>query len=423
MERRAFLRGLGAIGCSAAAQPWLGHLALAGAPDGRLGNNRLVVAILRGAMDGLDVVQPLGDPLFAQLRPTLGAGTGTHGLDDRFALHATLGGLMPLWQRGELGFVHATSTPYRDKRSHFDGQDLLEAGVPMEGPGTEARHEGWLNRMLQAVPGLAAETAFAVGRDALPLLSGRAPSLSWTPDQRLPLSAQGQLLLEQIYHDDPLFREAGSEAMLLGAETEARLAAAEAAEAEGGEEMMGGMMGGGIEPPATPAPARFGDVDALVGFAADKLRGDTRIAAFSLGGWDTHRAQAGAINGPLKRLERIILQLQEGLGPEVWGRTLFLAITEFGRTVRENGSLGTDHGTAGVAVLAGGALRGGRVLGTWPGLAEADLYDRRDLMPTSDVRSWAAWGMRGLYGFDRGVLESAVFPGLDMGSLDPRLLR
>lgn len=422
MERRAFLRGLGAIGCSAAAQPWLGRLALAGAPDGRLGQNRLVVAILRGAMDGLDVVQPLADPLFARLRPSLGAGTGTHGLDDRFALHAALGGLMPLWQRGELGFVHATSTPYRDKRSHFDGQDLLEAGVPMEGPGTGARHEGWLNRMLQAVPGLTAETAFAVGRDALPLLSGRAPSLSWTPDQRLPLSAQGQLLLEHVYHDDPLFREAGAEAMLLGTETEARLAAAAADE---GEETAGGpmMMGGGMEPPAAPAPARFGDVDALVGFAAGKLRGDTRIAAFSLGGWDTHRAQAGAIAGPLLRLERIILQLQAGLGAEVWGQTLFLALTEFGRTVRENGSRGTDHGTAGVAVLAGGALRGGRVLGNWPGLDEADLYDRRDLMPTSDVRSWAAWGLRGLYGFDRTVLETAVFPGLDMGLADPRLLR
>ncbi len=407
MDRRRFL-GLGAVGCSTAALPWLGGLALAGGPG--LGENRLVVVILRGAMDGLDVVQPVGDPAFASLRPHLGA--GGLPLDGRFALHPGLSGLMPLWQAGELGFVHATSTPYRDKRSHFDGQDLLEAGIGMDaGDLGIARREGWLNRMLQAVPGLAAETAFAVGREALPLLSGRAPTLSWTPDQQLPLTAQGQLLLEQIYHDDALFREAAADAMMIEAEVEARRRAEAAAEEEEGMGMM------------QAPPARLADIDALVRFAAERLRGDTRIAAFSLGGWDTHRAQANAIGAPLARLQRIVLQLREGVGPQIWGRTLFLAVTEFGRTVRENGSRGTDHGTGGVAVLAGGALRGGRVLGHWPGLAEADLYDRRDLMPTSDVRGWAAWAMRGLYGFDRGVLEGSVFPGLDMGTMDPGVLR
>jgi len=363
-------------------------LTLAGAAG--LGENRLIVVILRGAMDGLDVVQPLGDAAFAGLRPGLAG--GALPLDGFFGLHPGLGGLMPLWTAGDVGFVHATSTPYRDKRSHFDGQDLLEAGTGMDvAPG--AQRDGWLNRMLQAVPGLSAETAFAVGREAIPLLAGSAPVRNWAPEQKLELSAQSRLLLEHVYHDDPLFAGAATEAMDLAADLgEAR-------------------MGEGLMAQAVP---KFADVDRLVAFAAQRLRGDTRIAAFSLSGWDTHRGQQAAIAGPLSRLERVILQMQAALGAQVWGKTVLMAMTEFGRTAAENGSRGTDHGTGGAMVLAGGALRGGRVLGRWPGLAEAELYDRRDLMPTSDVRDWAAQAMQGLYGFDRAVLEGAVFPGLQM---------
>ena len=111
-----------------------------------------------------------------------------------------------------------------------------------------------------------------------------------------------------------------------------------------------------------------------------------------------------------------MLRLREGVGPDVWGKTVVMAMTEFGRTVRENGSLGTDHGTGGAMLVAGGAVKGGRVRGRWPGLHEASLYDRRDLMPTSDVRDWAAQAMAGLYGLDRGLLERTVFPGLKMES-------
>ena len=401
MHRRFLLRSLGALGCSAAAHPFLTSVTLAAGAAGAspLGEHRLVVAILRGAMDGLDAVQPVEDPLFARLRPTLATGEALP-LSGGFALHPGLGGLMPLWTAGELAFAHAVSTPYRDKRSHFDGQDLLEAGTGMDAPAT-LRREGWLNRMLQAVPGLAAETAFAVGREALPLLAGAAPAMSWAPDQTLPLSAQGQLLLEAIYHDDDLFREAGNAAMMMADESPAM--------AEEGRAM--------AEAPA--ANRQIKDIDALVAFAAERLRGATRIAAFSQGGWDTHRGQRNTIGAPLARLQHTILQLKVALGPDVWGKTLFLAMTEFGRTARENGTGGTDHGTGGVLVMAGGALKGAQVLGRWPGLA--DLYAGRDLMPTSDVRAWAAWGMHALYGLDRGVLERAVFPGLDMGE-DPRFL-
>lgn len=396
--RRGLMRGAMALACSAAAHPFLTTVTLAGSDGGRpLGDHRLVVIILRGAMDGLDVVLPRGDADFSRLRPTLLREDATD-LDGFFALNAGLGKLMPLWQAGQLGFVHATATPYRDKRSHFTGQDQLEAGTGLDVPAEQVR-DGWLNRMLQAVPGLRAETAYAVGREEMRILAGQAPVYEWAPETLLELSPQAQLLFEHVYHDDPLFLEAASEAMELGAPG-----------------MMGEMDGaGGLK------GVKLDDVDKLVRFAAARLREETRIAAFSLSGWDTHKSQARSMGRALMRLERAILQLQTGLGAEVWGKTTVLAMTEFGRTAAVNGSGGTDHGTGGAMLVAGGAVRGGRVFGDWPGLSEAALYERRDLMPTSDVRGWAAHAMRGMYGFDRAVLEGAVFPGLQMGD-DPGLI-
>ena len=393
MNRRFFLRGLSVLGCSAAAHPMMTSITMAQSPS--LGDQRLLVIILRGAMDGLQAVSPVGDKLFATYRPHLTAASKTLDLDGYFALSADLGGLMDLWGRKQLAFAHAVSTPYRDKRSHFEGQDMLEAGTGMDVPVAAVR-DGWLNRMLQAMPGLDSETAYAVGGEALPLLSGRAPTRSWTPDQRLDLSAQSKLLLEHIYHDHPLFQVSATEAMELAAEID---------------------LGTGLAQPAADSTRQTAEFDHLADFAADRLRGATRIAAFSLSGWDTHQAEQTAFTVPANRLERMILRLRDQLGP-VWDKTTILAVTEFGRTVAENGTKGTDHGTAGVMLMAGGAIHGGKVMGKWPGLDEASLYDRRDLMPTSDVRAWAAWVMRDLYGFDRQVLETAIFPGLQMGT-DP----
>ena len=142
--------------------------------------NRFVVIILRGAMDGLDVVRPLGDADFARYRPVLSQAEHLD-LDGKFGLHVGLSDLHPLWAAGELAFVHATSTPYREKRSHFDGQDLLEAGTGPDLPISQVR-DGWLNRLLQSMPELKAETAFAVGRQEMRILRGPAPVLEWAPD-------------------------------------------------------------------------------------------------------------------------------------------------------------------------------------------------------------------------------------------------
>ncbi len=396
LSRRAFLARSAVLGCSAAASPLWTRVSFAAAPW----DTRLVVIILRGGMDGLDVVRPQGAPEYAALRGAL-AGEGGADLDGFFGLHPALSPLMPLWAKGELGFVHAVSTPYRDKRSHFDGQDLLAAGT---GDLAGAR-DGWLNRMLQLVPGVEAQTAFALGHGEMKVLAGAAPVADWSPEADLTMSPQAIRLAELVMQDDPLFHPALAEALMLS----------------DGAAMEGGMMNGDAGAMAPPRVGGGGMVP-VAEFAAEQLRGDARLVSFSVNGWDTHRNQSRTLRPALGQLAETVTTLHDGLGPEVWGKTAILAMTEFGRTVRVNGTGGTDHGTGGVMMLAGGALRGGQVHGRWPGLDEAALYDRRDLMPTGDVRAAAAWVLRGVAGLDRAGLEGRVFPGLDMGD-DPRLLR
>ncbi|XDA98393.1 DUF1501 domain-containing protein [Sulfitobacter sp. LCG007] len=387
-SRRAFLARSGIIGCSLAASPLLTPVSVAAAPW----DTRLVVIILRGAMDGLDVLRPQGDPTWRSLRPSLSAGTAGLDLDGFFAMHPALSGLMPLWQAGELGFVNAVSTPYRDKRSHFDGQDILEAGTRELAPGVR---DGWLNRMLQAVPGAGVETAYAVGDNDLRLLSGDARVSNWSPQTDFVLSPQAARLMAMITEADPVMHAALEQADTLARSTRME---------RGGAERLNG------------AHRRIAE------FVGQRLRGDGRVAGFSINGWDTHYNQSRIIDGALLRLADAILVLRDTLTAPVWNKTAVIALTEFGRTARENGSGGTDHGTGGLMLMAGGAIRGGRVHGRWPGLDEADLYERRDLMPTSDVRAHAGWILRGVTGLDRATLERTVFPGVDMGR-DPVLLR
>lgn len=374
ISRRGLLLGA----CSAAAHPLLSQVSFASAP----GNRRLVVIILRGAMDGLDVVRPVGDPLYKTYRPKL-AGDGID-LTGYFAMHPELSDLAPLWRKGQLGFAQAVSTPYRDERSHFDGQDLLEAGTLM---GDGAARGGWLNRLVGAIPGAEVNLAFGVGNDTLSVITGPSRVGRWSPEVDVDLTPAAESLLRHIYEPDPLFADAAEAGMELAAT---------------------------IDQAALPRLSNGQRRDPVAAFAAERLKAETRIAAFSLTGWDTHQGQKRGISSALKRLNRAILSLHEGLGP-VWDETVVLAMTEFGRTVRENGTAGTDHGTAGAMVMAGGALHGGQVYGDWPGLDEAALYQRRDLMPTDDVRRYAGWAMHDMFGIARSDLERTVFPGLDMG--------
>ncbi|MEM9433851.1 MAG: DUF1501 domain-containing protein [Pseudomonadota bacterium] len=388
LSRRRLLTRIGILGCSAAASPLMTPISFAATRS----DARVVVIILRGAMDGLDVVRPYGDREFAAVRP---GGRDGIELDGFYALHPDLGPLHPLWQSGELAFAHAVSTPYRDRRSHFDGQDLLEAGT------ADMSRDGWLNRALAHLPGAVAETAYAIGREDMRVLQGATPFASWAPDADLTVSQATLDLVQLVSREDPLFTAAVRDAIRL---SKIETVAAQVAQ---NEELDMGM----AEPPRGPANAHLG----VAQFAAQKLRADARIAAFSLGGWDTHAVQDRSIRRPLNALSDTILTLRDGLGPD-WSKTAVVAMTEFGRTVRQNGTAGTDHGTAGAMVLAGGALRGGQVSADWPGLAEVDLYDRVDLKPTRDVRAIAGWVLRDLLGLSASVIERDVFPGVELGA-------
>ena len=406
ISRRGFFTAGTLLGCSLAASPLLTPLSFAAAPW----EARLVVIVLRGGMDGLDVVQPYGDRFYKALRPTLVGGpeTGALDLDGFFSMHPALAPLLPLWQRQELGFLHAVSTPYRDKRSHFDGQDLLEAGTLY--PGQE--RSGWLNRLMQTRGGINNRTGFAIGQGALNLMRGSAPVAEWSPDVDLPLSPQARDLAGMLMREDPLFHAAFQEALdLAGTGLRPETGVAGTADPEGAMAMA---------LPQQPSGSKLHQ--RIAEFTAQQLRQETRIAAFSLNGWDSHSRQQRGLSAGLSRLSDVILTLRADLGPQIWSKTAVLAVTEFGRTVRENGTKGTDHGTAGAMIMAGGAIEGGKVHGHWPGLAEADLYDRRDLMPTGDLRAGLGAVLQGLTGVGQADLERIVFPGLDMAQA-PRLLR
>lgn len=381
LSRRAFL-----IGCSVAASPLLTPVTFAAAS----GENRLLVIVLRGAMDGLDVVRPVGDRDYAALRPTL-ASDQPLDLNGFFALHPAAAPLMPLWQAGEMAFAHAVATPYREGRSHFVGQDALENGTGGPDGSMTAGRDGWLNRALSVIPGATPETAVSVGQQRLLILEGDSPSQHFYPVSESALSLQGQTLLAAVNAADPLFAQPFAESQQLVQQTE-------------------GM-----------APIKGRENHAILGqYVAEQLVGPSRIASLSLGGWDTHLRQAKTMTDQLTALGDLILSVKTGLGRH-WGTTLVLALTEFGRTARENGTGGTDHGTGGLMIAAGGVLKGGQVWTDWPGLADGDLLAQRDLMPTRDVRAFAGWALRGLYGVEASAIGQVVFPGLDLGS-DPGLL-
>jgi uncharacterized protein (DUF1501 family) len=383
LSRRAFL-----IGCSVAASPLLTPVTFAAAA----GENRLVVIILRGAMDGLDVVRPTGDPDYAALRPNLAAdATKGHALDGFFTLHPAATPLAPLWDKGELAFAHAVATPYRQGRSHFVGQDALENGTGIDTGQMTPGHDGWLNRALSVIPGAQDREAVSVGQQRLLILEGENKTEHYFPVSESDLSAQGKELLAAVNAADPLFAEPFAESQQLAMET----------------------MGEAI-------PKAKDSYTALGTYVADQLTDKSRIASLSLGGWDTHQQQGKIMEVQLTALSDMILAIKKGLGPK-WGTTLVLALTEFGRTARENGTGGTDHGTGGVMVAAGGALKGKRVMGDWPGLSDGNLLAERDLMPTRDVRAFAGWALRSLYGVDAAAIEATVFPGLELGA-DPGLI-
>jgi uncharacterized protein (DUF1501 family) len=363
------------------------RIALAAAPTDR----RFVFVVLRGALDGLATVPPWFDRDYAPLRAGLapmapGSAEGALDLDGRFGLHPALAQLHAMFRTGEAAIVHAVATPYRE-RSHFDAQDLLENGT------TRARgaSDGWLNRALALMDHGEQRIGLAVGHNVPLVLRGPVAVGSWAPQELPTPSPDFIALLGQLYTRDAPLARALQEARRTHAMAEDVL----------GEPRQAGSAGRGVD--ALPMTARA--LGRLLA-AAD----GPRVATLEIGGWDTHAMQNARLAQMLRALDQSIATMRAALDA-TWQRTVVAVVTEFGRTVHRNGTGGTDHGTASIAMLIGGAVAGGRVLGTWPGLAEAKLHQGRDLAPTTDLRAVLKGVLLAHLGLPRQGLERSVFPG------------
>jgi len=407
--RRRFLSGTGALAASAALPNVL--FAHTG------GSARLVVVILRGALDGLAAVPPCADPHYAGLHRELaiaapGVADGALALDNTFGLHPSLAFLHEGYVAGELVVFHAVASPYRD-RSHFDGQNVLENGLTK--PLGSA--DGWLNRALAALPrgttGREAGRAVAISQNVPLILRGEMPVISKSPKATPDVDEELLARLADLYSKDDWLSARLSEAMQTEkladeggipadsrAMTEPTAASAQPALTAG--------QNGAVRP---AAPDR---VSGVARMAATLMRseGGPDVAVIEAGGWDTH-ANQGGVRGTLAQrltgLDRALRALKDGLGP-LWPQTAVLVVTEFGRTAAMNGTRGTDHGTGGCAFLAGGAVRGGRVIADWPGLARSALLDNRDLRPTLDLRSVFKAVLDEHLRVDAKTLATRIFP-------------
>jgi uncharacterized protein (DUF1501 family) len=357
------------------------------------GSARLVVVILRGALDGLAAVPPYADPDYAGLHRELaiaapGAADGALALDNTFGLHPSLGFLHERYLAGELVVFHAVASPYRD-RSHFDGQNVLENGLTKP-IGTA---DGWLNRALAALPRGAVqpgERAVAISQNIPLILRGEAPVISKSPQVTPDVDEELLARLADLYSKDDWFSARLSEAVQTEKMVDdgGNMADAAAMTAPGMAKQPAITQPATAAAPGTAAPDR---VSGVARMAATLMRseGGPDVAVIEASGWDTHANQGGAKGALAQRLtglDQALRALADELGP-LWPQTAVLVVTEFGRTAAMNGTRGTDHGTGGCAFLAGGAVRGGRVLADWPGLGRAALLDDRDLRPTLDLRS------------------------------------
>ncbi len=383
LKRRGFLQGAALVAGGA----MLTRLSFAGAG----GDARLVVVILRGAVDGLAAVPPYGDPAYARLRGGLAiaAPDSTDGalrLDNLFGLHPQLTFLHESFAAGELAVFHALATGYRE-RSHFDGQDVLESGVPVP----HASQTGWLNRALAAAPKSrgSGERGVALGSNVPLMMRGPAPVASWAPTKLAELDEDTLQRIADLYAHDPMLGQ--------------RLGDAQTANAMAADQSQG-MMGGGT------GSNRYEEViRATAGFLANEA--GPRVAVFDTTGWDTHANEGGARGQLATRfgaLDAALRTLKTQLGP-TWRNTAVLAVTEFGRTAAVNGTGGSDHGTGTAAFLLGGAVHGGRVICEWPGLSAANLYQQRDVAPTLDMRALLKGTLIDHLGVPASALET-VFP-------------
>ena len=351
---------------------------------------RFVFIVQRGAADGLNTVIPYAEPAYASARGALAIDPASAlKLDGTFALHPSLANLHRLYASGQASFFHAVASPYRE-RSHFDGQNVLETG----GNAPYQLKDGWMNRLLGVLPRTGKEAiAFS---PAIPMaLRGAVEVTSYAPSALPQANEDLMARVAQLYARDGQLHALWSSAL----------------DARG---MAGGMADG----------AKRQDAAALGRMAASFLgRPDgPRIAMIETGGWDTHSGQNARLAAQLRNLDNLLGALQEGLGA-AWDKTVILVATEFGRTVAANGTGGTDHGTGAVAMMAGGAVQGGRVVADWPGLASANLLDGRDLKPTLALDALVTSACAESFALEPERLARVLFPHGTRGKPLPGLLR
>ncbi|MCH9694738.1 MAG: DUF1501 domain-containing protein [Gammaproteobacteria bacterium] len=354
-------------------------------------SKRFVLVVLRGAVDGLALAAPYADSNYEAVRGELaidkpGNPDGLLQLDGFFGLNPSLQNVHRYFQSGDAAIVHAVASPYRE-RSHFDGQDMLENGATRVG----GKRDGWLNRAMAPMRStLGNEAAVALAQNTPLVLRGENSVTSWAPS-KLPDADDATLArLQQLYADDAFFATRLEQALR-------------------SQEIAGNMGSTG-----TRGNEAKQFIDLMASAAKFLTTSDgPNIAVVELGGWDTHAnqgASSGALANRFSSLDTGLGELKDGLG-ERWHDTAVAVVTEFGRTVRVNGTRGTDHGTGTAAVLLGGAVNGGRVIADWPGLSQADLFAGRDLLPTSDVRSVFKGLLVDHLELAPAFVEREVFPG------------
>jgi uncharacterized protein (DUF1501 family) len=347
------------------------------------GKKRLVVLFQRGAADGLNIVVPHGDQLYYRMRPTIAIPQNSAiDLDGYFGLHPSMSAFKPLWDSKQLAIVHAAGSP-DTTRSHFDAQDYMESGTP----GVKSTEDGWLNRAIleqvQSLKGSANEKdspfrAIALGTSLPRTLAGQAPAVAISNVNdfgvgRGPAASPAASTFEAMY-------DSSVDSVLHGTGAETFEAVKMLKSADPGR--------------YTPAAGanyprgRFGDSLRQI---AQLLKADlgVEVAFADIGGWDHHQNE-GAVQGQIANITREFSQsiaaFWTDLG-DIAGDTVLVTMSEFGRTARENGTRGTDHGHANVMFVLGGPVKGGKVYGKWPGLDDRHLYEGRDLEVTTDFRT------------------------------------
>ncbi|MGC1306406.1 MAG: DUF1501 domain-containing protein [Phormidesmis sp.] len=357
---------------------------------------RLIVILLRGAVDGLNVLVPYQEANYYELRPTIaivppGTAAAALDLDGQFGLHPALSALMSEWQAGHLAFVHASGSPV-SVRSHFQAQADLETGTP----GVDTTPDGWLNRLLAFLPTGTTTQAVSVG-GTLPLIFsgpksvasvalGRAGTLPLPTDQ-----PQIQAAFDRLYANDSRLAQV----------YQAGRAARDVVMQALNDEMMAASRGA-LDPSQFATSAQY-LARLMVGDAA------TQVAFMELGQWDTHVNERDILNRHLDALGAGLATLATALGP-VYRDTAVVVMSEFGRTVAENGNGGTDHGYGNALWLMGGSLKGAQVYGEWPGLATANLYQSRDLAVTTDFRDVLSALLAQHFSLSEPALAQ-IFPG------------